>query len=162
MGKVKIGYCVAQGVCFQDATPTRAPQQGRERRAALPAPTPRAAPAPAAPMTFQVRCSVYSQPWCHAASNVAGEQCWCCAVHLGSPAPWEAQWSTMPVTQKAALGGWNSCDTLAPVPCAQDFLREVDLQFLDHMRRGTSINFADLASDPPPATLKVGLLHLHV
>lgn len=37
----------------------------------------------------------------------------------------------------------------------QDFLKEVDLQFLDHMRRGTSINFADLASDPPPATLQV-------
>ena len=37
----------------------------------------------------------------------------------------------------------------------QDFLREVDLQFLDHMRRGTSINFADLASDPLPSTLQV-------
>lgn len=37
----------------------------------------------------------------------------------------------------------------------QDFLKEVDLQFLDHMRRGTSINFADLASDPPPSTLEV-------
>ena len=37
----------------------------------------------------------------------------------------------------------------------QDFLSEVDLQFLDHMRRGTSINFADLASDPPPATMQV-------
>eukprot|EP00884_Botryococcus_braunii_P009316 jgi/Botrbrau1/18386/Bobra.0681s0001.1 len=36
----------------------------------------------------------------------------------------------------------------------QDFLKEVDLQFLDHMRRGTSINFADLASDPPPANLE--------
>jgi hypothetical protein len=39
----------------------------------------------------------------------------------------------------------------------QDFLKEVDLQFLDHMRRGTSINFADLASDPPPATMQVCL-----
>ena len=38
----------------------------------------------------------------------------------------------------------------------QDFLKEVDLQFLDHMRRGTSINFADLASDPPPATMQAG------
>ncbi len=38
---------------------------------------------------------------------------------------------------------------------SQDFLKEVDLQFLDHMRRGTSINFADLASDPPPANLQV-------
>lgn len=41
--------------------------------------------------------------------------------------------------------------------CMQDFLKEVDLQFLDHMRRGTSINFADLASDPPPATMQVSL-----
>jgi hypothetical protein len=40
----------------------------------------------------------------------------------------------------------------------QDFLKEVDLQFLDHMRRGTSINFADLASDPPPATLQARAL----
>ena len=32
----------------------------------------------------------------------------------------------------------------------------MDLQFLDHMRRGTSINFADLASDPPPATMQAG------
>ena len=39
--------------------------------------------------------------------------------------------------------------------CTQDFLKEVDLQFLDHMRRGTSINFADLASDPPPASMQV-------
>ncbi len=39
----------------------------------------------------------------------------------------------------------------------QDFLKEVDLQFLDHMRRGTSINFADLASDPPPASMQVTL-----
>lgn len=37
----------------------------------------------------------------------------------------------------------------------QDFLREVDIQFLDHMRRGASINLADLASDPPPQTLQV-------
>ena len=35
----------------------------------------------------------------------------------------------------------------------QDFLKAVDVQFLDHMRRGTSISMADLASDPPPATL---------
>ena len=45
----------------------------------------------------------------------------------------------------------------------QDFLKEVDLQFLDHMRRGTSINFADLASDPPPATMQacLNLASLH-
>ena len=42
----------------------------------------------------------------------------------------------------------------AGLACLQDFLKEVDLQFLDHMRRGTSINFADLASDPPPATMQ--------
>lgn len=43
----------------------------------------------------------------------------------------------------------------SPMDYMQDFLSEVDLQFLDHMRRGTSINFADLASDPPPATMQV-------
>ncbi|CAL5226958.1 g9843 [Coccomyxa viridis] len=51
----------------------------------------------------------------------------------------------------------------APAPMTfQDFLKEVDLQFLDHMRRGTSINFADLASDPPPATMqeRYSLLYL--
>jgi hypothetical protein len=50
---------------------------------------------------------------------------------------------------------------LGPPPITfQDFLKEVDLQFLDHMRRGTSINFADLASDPPPANVEVWLLVL--
>ena len=39
----------------------------------------------------------------------------------------------------------------------QDFLRETDIQFLDHMRRGASINLADLASDPQPNTLQVWL-----
>ena len=43
----------------------------------------------------------------------------------------------------------------SPMDYMQDFLSEVDMQFLDHMRRGTSINFADLASDPPPATMQV-------
>ena len=37
----------------------------------------------------------------------------------------------------------------------QGFLREVDIHFLDHMRRGASINLADLASDPPPSGLQV-------
>lgn len=37
------------------------------------------------------------------------------------------------------------------------FLQEVDIQFLDHMRRGASINLADLASDPPPHSLQVRL-----
>ena len=65
-----------------------------------------------------------------------------------------------PVTPK----GWACCSCLiscasqieAGLACLQDFLKEVDLQFLDHMRRGTSINFADLASDPPPATMQAG------
>lgn len=35
----------------------------------------------------------------------------------------------------------------------QDFLQLVDMQFLDHVRRGTSINMADLAADPPPRSL---------
>lgn len=34
-----------------------------------------------------------------------------------------------------------------------DFLQLVDLQFLDHMRRATSINVMDLATDPMPRTL---------
>jgi len=43
----------------------------------------------------------------------------------------------------------------APPPLTfHDFLKEADLQFLDAMRRGTSLNLADLASDPPPATLQ--------
>lgn len=33
------------------------------------------------------------------------------------------------------------------------FLQLVDVQFLDHVRRGTSINMVDLAADPPPRTL---------
>lgn len=39
-----------------------------------------------------------------------------------------------------------------------DFLREVDIHFLDHMRRGASINLADLASDPPPSSLQVSTM----
>ena len=39
-----------------------------------------------------------------------------------------------------------------------DFLREVEIHFLDHMRRGASLNLADLASDPPPVGLKVSHL----
>ncbi|KAK9836170.1 hypothetical protein WJX81_006581 [Elliptochloris bilobata] len=43
----------------------------------------------------------------------------------------------------------------SPAPLTfQDFLKEADLQFLDAMRRGTSLNLADLASDPPPQTLQ--------
>ena len=36
-----------------------------------------------------------------------------------------------------------------------DFLREVDIHFLDHMRRGASLNLADLAQDAPPSGLQV-------
>ena len=43
----------------------------------------------------------------------------------------------------------------SPAPLTfQDFLKEADLQFLDAVRRGTSLNLADLASDPPPQTLQ--------
>ena len=43
----------------------------------------------------------------------------------------------------------------SPAPLTfQDYLKEADLQFLDAMRRGTSLNLADLASDPPPQTLQ--------
>lgn len=42
------------------------------------------------------------------------------------------------------------------VSMSQDFCKEVDMHFHDHMRgRGTSLNFADLASDPPPQSLQV-------
>lgn len=36
----------------------------------------------------------------------------------------------------------------------QDFLKEAEVQFLDQLRRGTSLGMGDLAIDPPPATLK--------
>lgn len=39
-----------------------------------------------------------------------------------------------------------------------DFLRETDIQFLDHMRRGASMYLAALAHDPPPHTLQVQCL----
>ena len=71
--------------------------------------------------------------------------------------------SLLPASQslQQALAGWLclvacASQTDAGLACLQDFLKEVDLQFLDHMRRGTSINFADLASDPPPATMQAG------
>ena len=37
----------------------------------------------------------------------------------------------------------------------QDFLREADVRFMNHLRRGTSIVEGDLQQDPPPATLQV-------
>lgn len=51
--------------------------------------------------------------------------------------------------------------TAAPPPppiTFQEFLKEADLQFLDVMRRGQSLNLADLASDPPPQTLQASCL----
>ena len=41
-----------------------------------------------------------------------------------------------------------------PLLFVQDFLKEVDIRFMDQLRRGTSIVAADLARDPPPASLK--------
>ena len=38
--------------------------------------------------------------------------------------------------------------------CIQDFLKEVDIRFMDQLRRGASVVAADLARDPPPASLK--------
>ena len=60
-----------------------------------------------------------------------------------------------------AVGGGElqGCRALALWKSAchpQDFCKEVDIYFHDHMRgRGTSLNFADLATDPPPANLQV-------
>jgi hypothetical protein len=39
----------------------------------------------------------------------------------------------------------------------QDFLQVVDMQFLDHIRRGTSINMMDLAPGPVPNDLAEAL-----
>ena len=36
----------------------------------------------------------------------------------------------------------------------QDFLKEVDIRFMDQLRRGASVVAADLARDPPPASLR--------
>ena len=36
----------------------------------------------------------------------------------------------------------------------QDFLKEVDIRFMDQLRRGASIVATDLARAPPPATLR--------
>jgi hypothetical protein len=56
---------------------------------------------------------------------------------------------------RASTGGRTPTGPLAAPPITfQDFLGAVDLQFLDHMRRGTSISLADLGSDPPPTTLR--------
>lgn len=39
------------------------------------------------------------------------------------------------------------------VPCLQDFARLAEVQFLDNLRRGASINYADLQPNPVPANL---------
>ena len=42
-----------------------------------------------------------------------------------------------------------------PVPMTfSDFVRAAELQFLDQLRRGTSLGLGELAQDPPPASLR--------
>jgi hypothetical protein len=58
-------------------------------------------------------------------------------------------------------GGGHGTTSRAAQPITfQDFLQVVDMQFLDHIRRGTSINMMDLAPGPVPndlaEALKVG------
>jgi hypothetical protein len=43
--------------------------------------------------------------------------------------------------------------SLAPAITFQDFAKIVEVQFLDNLRRGSSINYADLAPNPIPTTL---------
>ena len=43
--------------------------------------------------------------------------------------------------------------SLAPPITFQDFAKIVEVQFLDNLRRGSSINYADLAPNPVPSTL---------
>jgi Spc7 kinetochore protein len=43
--------------------------------------------------------------------------------------------------------------SLAPAITFQDFAKIVEVQFLDNLRRGSSINYADLAPNPVPNTL---------
>jgi hypothetical protein len=43
--------------------------------------------------------------------------------------------------------------SLAPAITFQDFAKIVEVQFLDNLRRGSSINYADLAPNPVPTTL---------
>jgi hypothetical protein len=49
-----------------------------------------------------------------------------------------------------------------PLPAISfpDFLQLIDMQFLDHIRRGTSINMVDLAQPPPPSTLEECLVQV--
>lgn len=41
----------------------------------------------------------------------------------------------------------------------QDFTKLMDVQFLDNLRRGASINYADMQRNPVPKTLQVGMQH---
>lgn len=50
---------------------------------------------------------------------------------------------------------------LAPISFA-DFLQLIDMQFLDHIRRGTSITMVDLSAPPPPSTLEEALIQVGV
>ena len=51
---------------------------------------------------------------------------------------------------------WLALHNLTGCGCPlQDFLREADVRFMNHLRRGTSIVEGDLQQDPPPATLQV-------
>ena len=52
------------------------------------------------------------------------------------------------------MSGWRCRTDMLWLPL-QDFLREADVRFMNHLRRGTSIVEGDLQQDPPPATLQV-------
>ncbi|GBF91718.1 hypothetical protein Rsub_04022 [Raphidocelis subcapitata] len=55
-------------------------------------------------------------------------------------------------------GGGHAVASRAAQPITfQDFLQVVDMQFLDHIRRGTSINMMDLAPGPVPNDLTEAL-----
>ena len=72
----------------------------------------------------------------------------------GAPTP-----QPMPVVAADRQGRTPLTAAPPPPPITfQEFLKEADLQFLDVMRRGQSLNLADLASDPPPQTLQASCL----
>jgi hypothetical protein len=65
------------------------------------------------------------------------------------------------------FGGSQQQGSQAPAPSAPlapisfaDFLQLIDMQFLDHIRRGTSINMVDLSAPPPPSTLEECLMQV--
>ncbi|KAI8473292.1 MAG: hypothetical protein J3K34DRAFT_519130 [Monoraphidium minutum] len=73
----------------------------------------------------------------------------------------EDRGATMPFSgaMGSAFGGLTPHGTQrsAQLITFQDFLQMVDMQFLDHIRRGTSINMMDLAPGPVPNDLAEGL-----